>query len=177
MTFLYTDKRKLLKSQESIIGQTVPPSDYLVPVTSENCTELSRSATGYTISNVNNPTYVPTTLVQQLTMTYSTQQQPQQQQQQQQQEEQYYHQEQDYQQRYERQYIPSYNGQSQLRVPLPQEHGAWRKSDVFLHSYESIKSPHDYEDLTGSGNYDNPLTMTRNNAYVASDSYTSFLST
>ncbi len=217
----YIVKEDMLRSQDSIRALSTIPSDYLVPVASQSSSETSLAATGTfnnsSTDNADNPTYIPTALLEQLVMSYSTNgihqissyQQPAEQEVVQHQFPQHlvavpdhqqsvqsqppqqsslrnqfqplhamqhqFYEDQLYRDRYEMPLPPLLYSEHNLQVPLPQaSHGeaGQRKSDVFLHSYESIKSPHDYEELMESENYENPVTMIKNDAYTASNTYT-----
>jgi len=154
----------VVKSQESINGPSLVPSDYLVPVaTSGSQVSLAGTVSQTSTCNAENPTYVPTTMVEQLVRNYSTVT---------------HHNNSSSQGVQFQLHRPQNSQRYQLQlplcsVPLPQgpPDDVQRKSDVFLHSYESIKSPHDYEDLMESGNYDSPWNMDRNEAYTASTTY------
>ena len=174
--FFYTDKRKLVKHQKSITGPSRFPSDYLVPVPMSGSQASSQfsiagTASQTSTSNAENPTYVPTAQVEQLVRNYSTMHHQNDNSDQVMQFQLQRSQSSRYQERYHLQTPPCF-------VPLPQgpTDDVQRMSDVFLHSYESIKSPHDYEDLMESGSYDSPWNMNRNEAYTASITYNTTIS-
>ena len=135
---------KLAMTQEAAILQSLPPSDYLVPLTLARHSngELSHINTQPAISSAANPVYVSTLAARQHLTSHWLQQ----------------HCTQHHPPQLQQEGLEGYDMQYQQQTA--------RRSDMFAHSYETMMS-HDYEDMTNSVHYD-PVLMKRNHAYLPS---------
>lgn len=146
-TFMFlvmsTAKRALRKAQEAVILQSLSPSDYLVPLASGDL-----SLTNTQANSADKPVYISAIATQQhLTSRWL-------------------------QQHYQQQNCcHQQNHELQQHCQVQQQQDMPRRSEMFVHSYETIMS-HDYEDMAGILTHDNPMLMKRNEAYVPISTFT-----